>query len=316
VMVYTPWCSHCKTLQPMWEELAAKHPRTFGALNGEAYPDFADTLGVLGFPIIFYFKKGRKFEYEGPQTLSGIEEFANIMARPSVTTLADLASLATFSANHAERILGYFKDPSSPNAETFKEATVGVGANFGLVTRDAFQAGDVDGRIVATSTEKGIIEAWDGVVDLAAWFKVALYPLIEELDHDNFSRRILKIPNLGSFVMFVDPSDALLADSLKAMLSHVAASFKGQAQFFYIDGPKHRQFAQGAGIGDKFPGLVVLNAETREHFVYQSTEGFTEAGLKQFVLSYLSGKVTSSTGVTEQHQNEELRPEVEQERDL
>jgi len=71
---YAPWCGHCKTLAPIWEELGTHY-----ALNGDVViakmdataNDVDAKYGVRGFPTLKFFPKGDNktpLEYEGQRT--------------------------------------------------------------------------------------------------------------------------------------------------------------------------------------------------------------------------------------------------------
>jgi len=80
---YAPWCGHCKTLAPAWEELATNLKGKIKVAKVDATVENAigQKFGVKGFPTIKMFPAGKKTisdaqTYEGPRTVDGMAEYA------------------------------------------------------------------------------------------------------------------------------------------------------------------------------------------------------------------------------------------------
>ena len=56
LVIYAPWCGHCKNLKSLWEELAAQYPDSFLAVDAtdkeNGGEQLAKILGAQGFPTI------------------------------------------------------------------------------------------------------------------------------------------------------------------------------------------------------------------------------------------------------------------------
>ena len=71
VLVYAPWCPHCHTIMPIWNDIAkiSKESNSFitCALDGDRYSDFLkkakNVLQVSGFPTILIFKGDKIYHY-------------------------------------------------------------------------------------------------------------------------------------------------------------------------------------------------------------------------------------------------------------
>eukprot|EP01133_Synstelium_polycarpum_P012197 gene12197-14274_t len=83
VEYYAPWCGHCKTLAPIYEELGqhfANAPSVVIAKVDATANDVPAKLNIQGFPTILLFKAGDKdnhVTYEGHRDLDSLVNFMN-----------------------------------------------------------------------------------------------------------------------------------------------------------------------------------------------------------------------------------------------
>ncbi|KAJ6119682.1 Protein disulfide-isomerase tigA [Penicillium sp. IBT 18751x] len=82
VEFFAPWCGHCKTLAPVYEELAgvfafAEDKVTIGKVDADANRDLGKRFGIQGFPTIKYFdgKSDKPEEYKGGRDLESLSAF-------------------------------------------------------------------------------------------------------------------------------------------------------------------------------------------------------------------------------------------------
>ena len=57
---YAPWCGHCKKLEPIWNEFAAKigGQVKVGKVDATVETELAKRFGVRGYPQIKFYKYG------------------------------------------------------------------------------------------------------------------------------------------------------------------------------------------------------------------------------------------------------------------
>jgi len=87
---YAPWCGHCKSLAPKYEELAEKlkdEPGVTIAKMDATANDVPSTYGVRGFPTLFFAPKGSKSspkKYEGGRE---VDDFIKYIAKEATDEL-------------------------------------------------------------------------------------------------------------------------------------------------------------------------------------------------------------------------------------
>jgi len=87
---YAPWCGHCKSLAPKYEELAKKLQNedeiVIAKIDATAN-DIPPTFGVQGFPTIFFVPKNAKNrpkKYEGGRE---VDDFVKYLAKEATNPL-------------------------------------------------------------------------------------------------------------------------------------------------------------------------------------------------------------------------------------
>ena len=83
VEFYAPWCGHCKKLEPEYEEAAslvaeqARHDQSVVArlakVDAVEHSALADAHGVINYPTLKWFHRGRGTEYSGGRTANDRE---------------------------------------------------------------------------------------------------------------------------------------------------------------------------------------------------------------------------------------------------
>jgi len=86
VEFYAPWCGHCKSLAPVWDELGEKykdHPNIVIAKSDATANEF-ETVEVQGFPTLKFFPAGGEMQdYNGGRTLDDFVKFLEPDAAPA-----------------------------------------------------------------------------------------------------------------------------------------------------------------------------------------------------------------------------------------
>jgi protein disulfide-isomerase-like protein len=86
---YAPWCGHCKTLAPVWDDVARRGAKeNIIALSVDASGANAKALNakfnVQGFPTVFFFKDGAVYEYSGKRDVDALLAFARAPSKAAL----------------------------------------------------------------------------------------------------------------------------------------------------------------------------------------------------------------------------------------
>lgn len=82
VEFYAPWCGHCKTLAPIYEEVAfalehGKDKVQIAKVDADAHRDLGKRFGVQGFPTLKWFdgKSNKPEDYKSGRDFESLTEF-------------------------------------------------------------------------------------------------------------------------------------------------------------------------------------------------------------------------------------------------
>ncbi|CAF1201332.1 unnamed protein product, partial [Didymodactylos carnosus] len=112
--LYAPWCSHCRRLEPIYEELAKEIQQMASTVeeysnvrvvrvDATVYSDVANKFDVRGYPTIKFIRGGdieHTFTYEDDRTKVAILEFIKRVNGPSLRWLSSIGKFTQARSKH------------------------------------------------------------------------------------------------------------------------------------------------------------------------------------------------------------------------
>lgn len=83
VEFYAPWCGHCKSLAPTWDQLGESFSHVsdvvIAKIDADAEREIGGRFGISGFPTLKFFPKGstEPEEYSGGRSIEDLVKFVN-----------------------------------------------------------------------------------------------------------------------------------------------------------------------------------------------------------------------------------------------
>ncbi|KAH6570852.1 hypothetical protein BASA60_007458 [Batrachochytrium salamandrivorans] len=117
VEFYAPWCGHCKSLEPLYEEVATSYVKhkssvVIAKVDADAHRSLGDRFGITGFPTLNGNSPAAQFsknsvvpkDYSGGRDVSSISEFiqTNTGLRPVTAVVHKSVKVLTESTFNAE----------------------------------------------------------------------------------------------------------------------------------------------------------------------------------------------------------------------
>jgi protein disulfide-isomerase-like protein len=95
VKFFQPWCGHCTSMKPAWDEASANaHSSVFVAdVNCSDQADLCQEIGVQGYPTIKVYNGGEVTDYSGGRDVDSLTAFVDSLAvKCTITDLAGTCS--------------------------------------------------------------------------------------------------------------------------------------------------------------------------------------------------------------------------------
>jgi len=122
---YAPWCGHCKSFAPIYEEIGVHVveeylPYGIAKVDGTENGALMKAFGVESYPTMVYFENGKKITaYDGERTKEGVLTFLEEMQKPAVKTVKR-DELATFGSDSEAVLISYHKN-GGPKQKNFQK---------------------------------------------------------------------------------------------------------------------------------------------------------------------------------------------------
>ena len=125
---YAPWCGHCQSLHPHFEEAAralAGVDVTLAKVDGTECSDLAAEYGLTGYPTLKWFEGGEASEYGGERSAASITSWVKKhVSSDGPRRLASQQELTALQADHPAVAVGFFAAPEGKAYDAFAAAAL------------------------------------------------------------------------------------------------------------------------------------------------------------------------------------------------
>ncbi|CAL2037080.1 unnamed protein product [Caenorhabditis brenneri] len=304
VKFYAPWCGHCKSLAPKYDE-AADLLKEEGSdiklakVDATENQALASKYEVRGYPTILYFKSGKPIKYTGGRATSQIVDWVKKKSGPTVTAVESVEQLNELKEKHRVIVIGYFKDAKSEASTIFNEVADSVDDIFFTI------AGSSDVATAATLSADGVaLIRTDGddsetnsiedseitnTIVLKQWIHGYKLSPVTEFTHD--SAQEIVGGDLKKFHFLIIKKSDPSFDETIAKFTEVAKLFRAKVIFVLlnIDVEENGRILEFLGVDAKnTPANRIVSLDDQvEKFKPQDDEDY-----ETFTNSYLQGKAT------------------------
>eukprot|EP01090_Pellita_catalonica_P004087 TRINITY_DN13930_c0_g1_i1.p1 TRINITY_DN13930_c0_g1~~TRINITY_DN13930_c0_g1_i1.p1 ORF type:complete len:478 (-),score=117.22 TRINITY_DN13930_c0_g1_i1:124-1557(-) len=291
VEFYAPWCGHCKHLAPEYAQ-AATTVKDEGIVlvkvDATVHAELASSHGIRGYPTLFFYKNGEKYEFNGPRDAEGIVQWLRKKSGPVAVTLETEADLDAFTGDKSVSVVGffaageehlYFDAASTPAFDAF---------SFGLVTSaDVAAAAGVELGTVKIFRDFDDDVTSDDLDDITGFIFNNGYPYID--DARSAWGRLRAKPQPVALVVY--PTEGEDAAANLAFASEIAKANRDNFGFAYLDSDQFLKNVMDMGVsGERVPTIVVVGL-TNLNYPYPDENAYDTESIQAWLDGIVSGDV-------------------------
>ncbi|KAJ8613948.1 hypothetical protein CTAYLR_008787 [Chrysophaeum taylorii] len=162
---YAPWCGHCKRLNPVLDELAAKRETVrIGKVDATKHKALAKEHEVDGYPTLRFRISGEDFrDYKGKRELSALEDMDERLRGPPWFTTAEPRGLSFVANTHRDVFEAVARDRYHEATFFWREGGDGGEKGFFLLDNGeyyAYEQGPITFAAVKAWVKKHNVAVW------------------------------------------------------------------------------------------------------------------------------------------------------------
>eukprot|EP01027_Heterolobosea_sp_BB2_P022922 GEZU01033827.1.p1 GENE.GEZU01033827.1~~GEZU01033827.1.p1 ORF type:complete len:425 (-),score=173.05 GEZU01033827.1:132-1406(-) len=297
VKFFAPWCGHCKSLAPIWEEAAEKYSdkAAFVKVDCTTNEALCQRFDVQGFPTLKLFTEGNVIEYEGARDAEAFAQFIDRMSGPALHELKSQDDVARFVSSKSTAYL-FFGDSGSAARDAMEAAAKQFQASldFAHVIDDAdgsitkqYKVESTPALVAITPDETFVYSgSFDEAENIADFIAKTRFGLVAELGPNTYNE--IRRLNKPMVILGVKPSTGDEAQKAIAIEREVARKFNDKFSFTWIDGERWGAYLSSSYqlAESDLPHIVVLDPVQGQYWTQKFGD---EAAFGTFLDSIHSG---------------------------
>jgi protein disulfide-isomerase A1 len=297
VEFYAPWCGHCKSLAPEYENAAQKIHNDesldvfLAKVDATENKELSGKYGVKGFPTLKYFTGDLESpsDYSGGRTEDTIISWISKRAQPAVMTFDSSEGVEAFRSKNKLVLLACLTGDKESNTEvsTFYDTceVVRESVSCALVS-DTSVCGDNKVILYRQFDDPEVPHTGELTVEaISAFVNSERFPLVDEIGPDNYKDYMDRgVPLVW---IALDGDNEEQKTTVIAAVTPAARSNKGALSFTWIDNNKYAQHVGNLGLSN-VPGIIVVNGAEKYIYTGDSTK---EDEVTAFFTKYNNGEL-------------------------
>lgn len=323
IYFYAPWCGHCRRMSPEFERAARRlkeYGIPLGKVDATKEKSLAEVNEVRSYPTLLLYRRGRRFEYNGPREETGIvNHMLNLSQYPS----SEVSSLKQFKkAIHpiTLTVLAVFSKHRGPFYKEFEAAANNLRGRhtfyhtYSKELASHYKVGEnslvlIHPEIVRSQYEEPYytFSRPDATqVHIERFMEEHLFPLVGYRDVANFWKYHNKYPLV---VVFYDVDFGFdnrdETQRIRQKVLKVAQQYKGRVLFAVSHETDFEDDLKSLGLEDSGAEVNAgMWMNERERYRMAPVDDFKSSNLRNFVEAVLQGTmkqyVRSQTAPREQ----------------
>ncbi|XP_053594639.1 protein disulfide-isomerase TMX3 [Microplitis demolitor] len=302
VMMYAPWCAHCKRLDPVWAHVAQHLYATsikVGRVDCTRFTNVAQNFKIRGFPTILFLKGDQHFTYNGDRTKEEIVKFALRLSGPPVQEITKRQSFDTIKNQHDLYFLYvgekfgplwnlYHKtaDAFQPYAFFYESHPVVVGKHAPVENTPVIFVYKENSHYNFTAHNESEIEALNET--LYYWVNAERFPTFPKVTRGNLHQLFKTNKNLvlavveENAVEDVSPDMLEFRDMVESVIKKKREKYHDHFQFGWV---ANNELINSIAMTEMpSPSLIVINTRTNHHHIPDDEPGeLTPQAIEMFL---------------------------------
>lgn len=297
VKFYAPWCGHCKTMAPDWEQLATdlKGEVSIANVDCTVHSKLAEAHQIRGFPTLKLFIGEDIIPYEGERSLAAPKKWVTKMTTSPTTKLEDASDVAEFQKNLPVSAVAYVSnDEEQKLVDNLARKTLEF--EFGSAS-DSLNGGKAGLSLTKAYGSESFVSLNGLTVDSALeWINANGQPPIAEMSPQVWQRYSARKQPI--VVAVIDYADEEQKKNTIELLEKIAPAVKVSISYG-SSANLAKAVEQFGGTGKVFPALIGLLAGAAEEekfanappqFNFDEKTPFTEENIKHWLEEVGEGK--------------------------
>lgn len=301
---FAPWCGHCKTLAPEYEQAATSLKNqsveaTLAKIDCIDNQDICTEHGVGGFPTIYVFENGKKSgQYQGPRKADDISQYMIKRSLPVVTDLKDGKDVEAWLSENLEKypVTFLYLGPKesykeySDAAKAFRERSTFLSVNDDKL-KEKYGGSDLVVFKLSENENEPVFKLPKGSKLTAeafnTFFKNNEFPAFGTLGPETYSAYVENgTPMLYAFVHTKEQME--MVDN--AITPHLEL-LNGKVNVVLLNSSVYGAHAENVNLRQEFPAMVVHDVISNKKFVHDQDTALSLESISEFVQKYVAGEI-------------------------